>query len=77
MFETYKNHVIVSTGSRDQSTILFVPWASIKWTEKDGKEGMFLLNQFTERFLSADDAEHFAHAAAKIWINERLTKRDT
>jgi hypothetical protein len=72
MVERYKDHLIV-TSVTPATDGKYISTASISWQE-DGRRGMHSLDTLKDRYDNPDSAMHFALAAAKNWIDDRLEK---
>jgi len=70
MVERYKDHLIVASATRDNSGN-YVSLASVSWQNEDGTRGLHVI-QNSDRYDNSPSAMHFAIAAAKNWIDDRL-----
>jgi hypothetical protein len=71
MVEKYKDHLIVASATPEEGTGKFFAVASISW-QTDGRREIHVIQDLKEHYDNNNAAIHFALAADKNWIDDRL-----
>jgi len=71
-FLVYKDHTIIASAARDETTGEYEAIASITWVDADGKRGIHVLTNAPERCASRDQASAAALEIARAWVARRL-----
>ncbi|MBM4261002.1 MAG: hypothetical protein FJ145_06100 [Deltaproteobacteria bacterium] len=65
----YKDRLIITFASFNQSSKDFSAGAEITWKGADGQRLSHSIGGLTDRFKSADDAERFIVNLAQSWVD--------